>query len=222
MVDLIASLKEKYAEETGWSFSFFEFAAFSLYLFFVSFLFENGPGGAWHQLLSSGLHDLAIGDSSIFKKANILEYIISLISLLATITLYRYFQSKIYDFLATIRDMNAYVDRLKKKHGDVGKSGQAMRIYIAKEAASDNKKHMRQVSTLSGLGLLSISGFIATMPFLLSPDLVNYFSAIICLLTFLAAQWFAFAKYTSQVLPRIILEKEARDEAVEFGEGLGE
>ncbi|RLK51083.1 hypothetical protein DFR31_0999 [Alkalispirillum mobile] len=222
MVDLIASLKEKYAEETGWSFSFFGFATFSLYLFFVNFLFENGTGRAWHQLLSSGLHDLAVGDSSIFKNANILEYIISLISLLATITLYRYFQSKIYDFLATIRDMNAYVDRLKKKHSDVVKSGQAMRIYIAKEAASDNKKHMRQVSTLSGLGLLSISGFIATMPFLLSPDLVNYFSAIICLLIFLAAQWFAFAKYTSQVLPRIILEKEARDEAVEFGEGLGE
>jgi hypothetical protein len=222
MVDLIASFKEKYAEETGWSFSFFEFSAFALYLFFVSFLSESGAGGAWHQLLNSGLHDLALGDSSIFKKANIIEYFIAFISLLLTISIYRYIQSKIYDFLSTLSDMNGYVVRLKKKYKDVEQSGQAMRIYIAKEAANDKKKYMRQVSTLSGLGLLSISGFIATTPFILSMDLTNYYSAVICLLAFLAAQWFAFSKYTSQVLPRLILEKEARGEAIEFGEGLRE
>ncbi|SFB85977.1 hypothetical protein SAMN05660443_0581 [Marinospirillum celere] len=222
MIDLVESLKEKYAEETGWSFSFFEVVAFSLYLFFVSFLFENGAGGAWHQFLTSGLHDLAVGDSSIFKKASTLEYIISLMSLLITITVYRYLQSKIYDFLSTLRDMSGYVARLNKKYGDVEKSGQAMKIYIAKEAANDKKKYMRQVSMLSGLGLLSIAGLIATTPFLFVLDLVNYFSAITCVLIFLAAQWFAFVKYTSQVLPRLILEKKARGEAVKFGEGLRE
>ncbi|WOA32654.1 hypothetical protein [Alloalcanivorax xenomutans] len=222
MIDLIASFKEKYTEETGWSFSFFGFSAFALYLFFVSFLFESGAAGGWHHFINSGLYELTLGESSIFKNANILEYLIAFILLLLTVSFYRYVQSKIYDFLSALGDMSGYVEKLKEKYKDVEKSGQAMRIYIAKEAANDKKKYMRQVSTLSGLGLLSISGLMATAPFVLSMELTTYCSAAVCLMAFLSAQWFAFAKYASQVLPRLILEKEARGEAIEFGDGLRE
>jgi len=34
---------------------------------------------------------------------------------LLTISIYRYIQSKIYDFLSTLSDMNGYVSRLKEK-----------------------------------------------------------------------------------------------------------
>ena len=138
----------------------------------------------------------------------------------ATIYAYKKLENLSYGYLATLRNMEEYVDRLKRKYKSESFGGQAMRLYIANTAKEQKQIHLKKLTSIKGFGLVAIAIAFSSLIGLLTPNLTDFLVLIGAVVVVLIVQWSAFATYTTQVVPRLVLERLARNEDVRFGEEL--
>lgn len=116
--------------------------------------------------------------------------------------------------------MKEYVDRLKQKYKSESFGGQAMRLYIANTAKEQKEIHLKKLTSIKGFGLVALAVALSSLFGMLTPNMIDFLVLIGALVVVLIVQWSAFVTYTSQVIPRLVLERLARDEDVKFGEEL--
>lgn len=220
MPEMLSAIKEKYSEEVGLSFTFFEALTFLVYLVVSYVVFCEGSGGVWGSVLIKNIDDVLLAESSILVKARVADFLISGILTYATIFAYKKLANSIYGYLATLRNMDEYVDCLKKKYKNESSGGQAMRLYIANTAKEQKQINLKKLTSIKGFGLVAIAISFSSLVGLLTPNLTDFVVLIGALVVVLVAQWFAFATYTSEVVPRLVLERLALNEDVKFGEEL--
>jgi len=218
MSDILDMLKEKYLEEVGLSFTFFEALIFLVYLIAVYTVTCSGDTGVWESILYKSVSDLLISDDAIIFKVRVLDFLYSGALTLLTISVYRKVSGASYRYLASLKNMDDYVERIKAKYQVKDMGGSAMRIYIANEANEQKKEHMKRITLANGIGLLSLVLVISSLLGLLDPNRTDF--VILCsgIVLLCIMQWFIFAKYTAQVIPRLVLERVARNESVRFGD----
>lgn len=220
MSEMLNAIKEKYSEEVGLSFTFFEALTFIVYLVVSYVIFCEEPGGVWGSVLTKSVEDILLADGSILAKARIADFLISGVLVYATIYAYKKLENLSYGYLATLRNMEEYVDRLKRKYKSESFGGQAMRLYIANTAKEQKQIHLKKLTSIKGFGLVAIAIAFSSLIGLLTPNLTDFLVLIGAVVVVLIVQWSAFATYTTQVVPRLVLERLARNEDVRFGEEL--
>lgn len=218
MSDILDVLKEKYSEEVGLSFTFFEALIFLVYLIAVYTAACAGDSGVWGSVLSKSLGDLLFSDEAIIFKVRVLDFLFSGALTLLTISVYRKISGASYRYLSSLRNMDDYVDRIKAKYQEKDMGGPAMRIYIANEANEQKKEYMKRITLANGIGLLSLVLVVSSLLGLVNPNITDF--VILCsgIASLCIMQWNIFAKYTAQVIPRLVLERVARNESVRFGD----
>ena len=218
MTDIFSILREKYTEDVGWSFSLFEIVSFTIYLFFVFNALKGNDAPIWKKMLTSKVYNMLAGSGSIYLDARVVDYLIALILTIITIYFFKYLQGKFYFYLSSIKNMNSYVKKLHAKYAQIEFDNHAIKIYIAKEANQDKNKYMKQISVVNGFGLISLTGFIASFSSFYNFYVFDFVFILFCLFSFLICQWLAFTRYVAQVMPRLVLERFAKNEHVSFGD----
>ncbi|WP_027390726.1 hypothetical protein [Chrysiogenes arsenatis] len=218
MSDIFDVLKEKYSEEVGLSFTFFEALAFLVYLIAIHALMCTGDGGVWGSILYKSVGDLLLSDEATLTKIRVLDFLCSGALTLLTISAYRKISRASYTFLASLKNMEDYVKKINSKYPVESMGGPAMRIYIANAANEQKNEHMKRITLVNGVGLLSLVLIISSLLGLATPNIADFaiLGSGILLLCFM--QWIVFAKYAAQVIPRLVLERLARNEKVQFGD----
>lgn len=217
---MLDAIKEKYSEEVGLSFTFFEALTFLVYLVVSYVVFCEGANGVWGSVLIKSVDDVLLADSSIVINARVADFLISGILTYTTIFAYKKLSNSIYGYLATLRDMDEYVERVKQKYKNQTRGGQAMRLYIANTAKEQKQISLKKLTAIKGVGLVAMAIVVSSLIGLLKPNMTDFIILIGALVVVLIVQWSAFATYTSQVVPRLVLERLALDEDVKFGEEL--
>lgn len=220
MSDLLESIKQKYSEEVGWSFNFFEGATFMIYLVAAYEILCGSGIGFWKTILTKSVSSIFSGDDSILASARVIDYFIAAGVTIISVYLYRKIRFYSYGYLSSLKNLKAYVDRLKEQYSKNNMSSQAMRIYIANEAKEQKQLHMKKITTINGFGLISLGVVVSSIAGLSMFNLVDLLMLIVGVTGTLFVQWQVFALYTSQVVPRLVLERMAREEPVEFGDEL--
>jgi hypothetical protein len=223
MSDLLESIKEKYSEEVGWSFSFFEGITFLIFLIATYEALNGACMGIWQTILMKSASSIFSGDESILANARILDYLVSALLTIAAVYSYRKIKNYTYKYLSSLKNIKGYVDRLKQQYSKNDLSNQAMRIYIANEAKEQKNIYMRRLTSINGFGLIFLSIIASSVVgdlFLLMLNWVDFVMLIIGTVGILFIQWQVFTLYTAQVVPRLVLERVARGENVEFGDEL--
>lgn len=220
MFEMLDAIKEKYSDEVGLSFTFFETLTFFVYLVVSYVVFCEESGGVWGSVLTKSVDDVLLAGGSILSKARIADFLISGILTYVTIFAYKRIANLSYGYLATLKNMEEYVDRIKRKYKSESFSGQAMRLYIANTAKEQKQIHLKKLTSIKGFGLVALAIAFSSLIGLLTPNLTDLLVLIGALIVVFIVQWTAFATYTSQVVPRLVLERLARDEDVRFGEEL--
>jgi len=220
MNNIIDTIKEKYSEEVGISFTLFELLTFILYTCASYVLFCEEKNSVWGTILTKSIDAILFSDNSFIKKARVSDYIISLILTFVTVFLYKKASSLLYDRLAKIKNVEEYVDRVKNKYNIKNIDNQAMRIYMANAANEEKRMHLKKVTNIKGIGLLSFSIAVSSLLSVFTPNMIDFLALIGGLVMFLFVQWLVFASYTSQVVPRLVLEKLLRNEDVHFNDEL--
>lgn len=218
MSDILDVLKEKYSEEVGLSFTFFEVLAFLAYLIAVYTVACTSDSGVWGSVLYKSIGDLLLSDEAILSKVRVLDFLCSGALTLITISVYRKISSVSYTFFASLKNMEDYVEKIKSKYPVESMGGPAMRIYIASAAKEQKNSHMKRITLANGVGLLSLVLIVSSLLGLTTPNIADFaiLGSGVLLLCFM--QWSVFAKYTAQVIPRLVLERLARNENVQFGD----
>lgn len=220
MSEMLNAIKEKYSDEVGLSFTFFEALTFLVYLVVSYVVFCEESGGVWGSVLAKSVDDVLLADGSILAKARVADFLISGILTYVTIFSYKRIANLSYGYLAALKNMEEYVDRIKRKYKSESFGGQAMRLYIANTAKEQKQIHLKKLASIKGFGLVALAIAFSSLIGLLTPNLTDLLVLIGALIAVLIVQWTAFATYTSQVVPRLVLERLARDEDVRFGEEL--
>lgn len=218
MSDFLDLAKEKYSEEVGISFTFFQLLIFLLYLI-VSYVVSNtNSAGAWNLILFKSIDDLFFDDKSIIYSARVVDFFASGLLTAITIFGYRKISNISYEYLSTLKNMEKYVENLKAKYDVNNMGGQAMRIYIANTAKEQKQEYMKNITTMNGMGLVLLAIVFSSIIGMLKPNLTDFIILVGGLAFSLFVQWFVFARYTSQVVPRLVLERMARGEDMQFGD----
>jgi hypothetical protein len=220
MSDILDSIKQKYSEEIGWSFSFFEGISFLLYLVCTYEVLNEVGSGIWKQILMKSASSIFISEESILSNARILDYLISALLTILTVYGYRKIRSYVYEYLCSLKNLKTYVDKLKQQYTGSASDNQAMRIYIANEAKQQKDIHMKRITVINGFGLVFLSMVVSSVIGTLALEWVDFCILIISLTGVLFIQWQVFTIYTAQVVPRLVLERVARGDSVEFGDEL--
>ena len=74
MSEMLNAIKEKYSEEVGLSFTFFEALTFIVYLVVSYVIFCEEPSGVWGSVLTKSVEDILLADGSILAKARIADF----------------------------------------------------------------------------------------------------------------------------------------------------
>lgn len=156
MSDIFDVLKEKYSEEVGLTFTFFEVLAFLVYLIAVYTVTCTSDSGVWESILYKSVGDLLLSDEAILTKVRVLDFLYSGALTLLTISAYRKISRASYTFLASLKNMEDYVEKIKAKYPVESMGGPAMRIYIANAANEQKNEHMKRITLANGVGLLSL------------------------------------------------------------------
>lgn len=218
MPDILETIKQKYSEEVGWSFSFFEGIVFLVYLVSSYEVLCGSSNGVWKVVLTKTAASIFAGEGSIFSTARVIDFFIAGIFTMITVFMQERFRKAAYGYLSSLKNIDNYVSGLKIKYSSIGISNQAMRIYIANEAKEHKLLHMKRMSTINGFSLILISIVVSSFFGVLDFNLVDFSMLILGLIGFVFAQWRVFSIYTSQVVPRLVLERMAREETVKFGD----
>lgn len=218
MSDILDVLKEKYSEEVGLSFTFFEVLSFLVYLIAAYTVMCTSGSGVWELILYKSVGDLLTSEEAIITKVRVMDFLSSGALTLLTISAYRKVSGISYRFLASLKNMEDYVEEIKGKYQVESMGGAAMRIYIANTANKQKNEHMKRITLANGVGLLSLVLIFSSLLGLANPNIADFaiFGSGLLLLCFM--QWAVFAKYTAQVIPRLVLERMARNENVKFGD----
>ena len=218
MADILDVLKEKYSEEVGLSFTFFEVLTFLVYLGAVYTVTRSSDSGVWGSILYKSVGDLLLSDQAILTKVRVLDFLYSGALTLLTISAYRKISRESYTLLASLKNMEHFVEKIRSKYPADSMGGPAMRIYIANAANEQKTEHMKRITLANGIGLLSLVLIISSLLGLVTPNIADFsiLGSGVLLLCFM--QWTVFAKYTAQVIPRLVLERLARNENVQFGD----
>jgi hypothetical protein len=218
MSNILDTLKEKYFEEVGLSFTFFEMLTFLMYVI-VSYIFFCEPeAGIWNSLLFKSIDDILLSEGSVISKVRIADLLCSGLMTLSTIAGYKRFSGASYECLSTVKDMDEYVKKLREKYDIEKLGGQAMRIYIANAAKEQKQEYMKKIAIANGVGLISLVMAVSALIGFRALNRTDSGVLIVSLIVLFFMQWTVFAKYTSQVAPRLVLERMARGEDVKFGE----
>ena len=220
MSDILESIKAKYSEEVGWSFNFFEGASFLIFLVASYEILNESGTGVWEIILMKSASSIFSGDGSVLANARILDYLISFLLTIVAVSGYRKIRNYAYVFLSSLKGIEGYVDRLKLQYSNNDLKNQAMRIYIANEAKEQKNSYMRRLTAINGFGLIFLSISISSVVGILSPNWVDFGMIIAGVIGLIFVQWQVFTLYAAQVVPRLVLERMARGESVEFGDEL--
>lgn len=220
MSDILDALKEKYSEEIGLSFTLFEVLSFLIYLMAVYTVMSASDSGVWGSILYKSVGDLLLSDGAVMAKVRVVDFLCAGALTLLTTAAYRKISGIVYRYLATLKNMEDYVERIKGRYHVDAMGGAAMRIYIANVANEQKHEHMKRITLANGVGLISLVLVISSVLGLANPNVADFaiFGSGILLLCLM--QWAVFTKYTAQVIPRLVLERLARNENVEFGDEL--
>lgn len=220
MTDLLESLKQKYSDDVGWSFSFFEGITYFIYLI-TSYEFMCGPHtGIWNNLLGQSVYKLLVGDSSIFASARVLDFLIAVGFSVGTVYTYGVIKRLAYGFLSSIKNLDDYVDKLKSQFESTDYGTQAMRIYIANEVREQKRQHMKHITMLNGFGLIALAAIVSAIVGLINTNYIDFSVLVLGLITLVLIQWLVFTHYILQIVPRLVFERVARGENVDFGDEL--
>lgn len=218
MSDILEVLKEKYSEEVGLSFTFFEVLAFLVYVIVVYTVTCSSDTGVWDSILYKSVGDLLLSEGAIITKVRVMDFLYSGALTLLTISAYRKVSAVSYRYLASLKNMEDYVEKIKAKYQVENMGGAAMRIYIANEASEQKNEHMKRITLTNGVGLLSLVLVISSVLGLMNPNNADFAILGSGMLLLCFMQWTVFKKYTAQVIPRLVLERLARNENVKFGD----
>lgn len=220
MADFLEIIKEKYSEELGWSFSFFEGVVFLIFLIVTYEILNGAKSGVWKTLLLKNASSIFSGEESILANARILDYLISALLTIAVVYGYRKIRCWIYKYLSTLHNFEEYILRLKKQYSSNNVNNQALRIYIANEAKEHKDIYMKRISSINGFGLIFLAIVVSSVFGLFIFNWADFGMLIIGIVGILIVQWQVFSLYSSQVVPRLVLERVARGESVDFGDEL--
>lgn len=220
MSDMLDVLKEKYSEEVGLSFTLFEVLSFLVYLISSHTIMSTSGSGVWELILYKSVDDLLIAEEAIITKVRIMDFLCSGALTFLTISVYRKVSGMSYKYLASLKNMADYVEEIKGKYQVESMGGAAIRIYIANTANKQKNEHMKRITLANGVGLLSLVLIFSSLLGLVNPNIADFAILGSGLLLLCFVQWAVFAKYTAQIIPRLVLERMARNENVKFGDEL--
>lgn len=217
MSDFLWSIREKYAEDFGISFTFCQWLSFLLYLLMSRLVFAKNSDGYWGTLLCKSINEIFYGDNSLLLGVRVIDLFLSAAFVLVSIKVYGKARMFIYGFLSGIRDMRGYVDKIKNKL-KIESDSKLIRLHMANIAKEQKDSRMKRIQALNGLGFLSLVVFFSSAIGLSSPGVIDLAMLLAGLAAFFLLQWMMFSEYTSQVVPRLILERISREENFTFGE----
>lgn len=218
MPNIIESIKQKYSEEIGWSFSFFEGITFIIFLIVIYEILCGSYSSIWETILSKKVSKIITFKDYTLSNARIIDYFLSASSSFITIYIYRKIKLLSFNYLSSIKNLTNYVEKLKTKYSNIDLSNKAMNIHIANEAKEQKKIQLKRITVINGFGLIFLTIIITSAIGLISYNFVDFIMLTVGIIGICFIQWQSFTLYTAQVVPRLILERMAKGEPVEFGD----
>jgi len=218
-------LKEKFAEDVGWSFSIFEILTF----FLVSIsLYRLGLGlkdGMW-GFVTMSISEVAFGDSSMVSKVRVIDYVLAGFVTIGTVQLYKCMKQKFFIFISRASKLKVYVNKISTQYANLQAQSVGARLAMANEARALKLEEMKRISLIDGIGLVALTSvFMSAVGLLFGwhSGLVNLIDLAVlsCATIGLGGIfWQTFRLYTARVVPHLVLERVMKNESVNYGDEL--
>lgn len=218
-MDILETLKSKYDEEIGRSFSFFEVVSFFIILVATYLMLTSGSKGVWSQLWDMSLIEITFGDDSIISRARVVDYLLSGLVTMAVAIIHKKVSKKLYEFFSSDETLNAYVKRIENNYKEEVSDNQSVRLYLANDARSRREALMKRMNSIKSSAMLSLSIFVSALMGLMG-GAVDITVSLIALLSIPILHWAVVSYYTSEVVPVLIYERVNRGESFVYGENL--
>jgi len=209
-------LKDKYSDEIGVAFSFFEILVFIIFLVVLTHLYSMHGDHVWGDLIFIKISTIFSGTGSIVDSIRIIDFIVALLTSFLTRMLYNKVKKKVFSFLEKLGNFDEYVQNLTSKYTDTPIENEAIRFYLASEQKQDKEKLFKQLSFFHGIGLLSFCLFITSVMGCFSFNAVDAITFFASLCIMLLVQWASFKFYVSKIVPKMVAESYLKGETIEI------